>query len=492
MATDAKEIAGALAPQPEQGEKVTGVLDETALRRSVIDTPPPTEFPSTPTGLLYYVADYANEILPWGSQPKARDKQLRDFVPTENYFASAVGVVSSRNAAFSWHLEGPPKITQKMQDMLENANQGAGYEDLILKLSQDVYSQDNAGFMEIVREEDSPQAPVIGINHLDSARCYHTGSPKAPVIYQDRKGQFHLLRWYQVVTIAEMPTPVEGKYGLQLCALSRVLKACQIIKNIETYKYEKTGGRFNRAVHMIAGVTQKQVQDAIDGQRLQANAEGLLRYVQPLIVSSVDPNAKISKETLELASLPEGWSEEVAFKLYIAVLAMGFLEDYQTFAPLPGGNLGTSMQSEVLHRKSRGKGPALWMKQFGHAMNFMVLPKDVEYKYDEQDLEEERGRDENRKVRAEERKLRIDSREITPQEARQIAMDVGDLPQELFNAGGQEDVTADTVIRDDEKPDSQRAVVKIPGSAPIAPPPLGAGKEEGHSRPFRYDFEHYL
>lgn len=290
MAVDAKDIATGLGtPLEETGEKQAP--DETALRRSVIDTPDPRSYPTTPDGIIWYAAEYGSEITPWGHNPKMRDRQLREFIPTETYFASALGVVSSRNAAFSWHLEGPPRLATRMQDVLENSNQGEGYEDLILKLSQDLYSQDSGAFLEVVREADSPDAPLIGLNHLDAYRCYHTGSPMAPVVYQDRKGQYHLLKWYQVVTLAEMPSPVEGLYGIQLCALSRLLKASQIIKNISTYMQEKTGGRFNRAIHMIAGVTQKQVQDAIDGQANVASAQGLLRYIQPLIVSSVDPNS---------------------------------------------------------------------------------------------------------------------------------------------------------------------------------------------------------
>ena len=79
--------------------------------------------------------------------------------------------------------------------------------------------------------------------------------------------------------------------------------------------------------------------------------------------------------------------EEWRRKWDIAVLALAFLVDYQEFAPLPGGNLGTSAQSQVLHMKSRGKGPGLFMKLFAHFMNFGgVLPRSVTFEWDEQDV----------------------------------------------------------------------------------------------------------
>jgi len=277
-----------------------------------------------------------------------------------------------------------------------------------------------------------------------------------------------------------MPSPIEGHYGLQLSALSRMLKAAQVIKNIVTYQQEKTGGRQQKAIHLIAGVTQKQINDAIAIQRTNADVQGLLRYLQPLIVSSVDPKASIELKTLELAGLPEGWNEEVTWKHYISIIAMAFLTDYQEFAPLPGGNLGTSAQSEVLHQKSRGKGPGLFMKLITHAMNFKILPKNVEFKYLEQDLEQEKAEAETKKLRAEERKTRLDSGEISIQEARQMAMDDGDLAQELFEAGGGSDLTTNTTVDDEEQPESQSPTQPNRNGnqpPPVAPQP--ARVEEG-------------
>ena len=309
---------------------------------------------------------------------------------------------------------------------------GAGWTDGMGKLSQDLYCQDHGAAIEIVREPDRPDGTVVALNTLDAGRIWHTGDPLHPVIYRDRKGVYHLLNWWQVVPLSEMPTAIEGLYGLQICALSRLMLAAQITKSISIYRYEKISGRHARAIHLVKGFNTQQLQDALTQMRAQADAQGFLRYVNPMMLGSHDPKAEIGHDTIELASLPDGFSEDTAFKHYIAQIAMAFLSDYQEFAPLPGGNLGTSSQSEVLHAKMRGKGPAIWMKLITHAMNSRIMPQNVEFGFAEPDLEAEKMEAEVAKLRAEERQIRLLSGEITPEEARQMAADAGDLPQELL------------------------------------------------------------
>ena len=345
-------------------------------------------------------------------------------------------------------------------------------------------TQDHGAFMEIVRAGDTEKAPVIGLNHLDAYRCWHSGDPKRPVVYQDRQNKLHLLEWFQVETFAEMPCAVEGLYGMQYCALTRVLRACQVMRNVMIYQQEKTGGRFNRALHIVKGVSHKQITDALTQQNIQLDAEGFLRYMQPLIVASISAEDTIDIKTLELASLPEGWNQEEMFKWYIAILAMGFGIDYQDLAPLPGGGLGTGSQSIVLHMKSRGRGPALFQKLIEFSMNMAVLPKNVQFQFLEQDLAEEKEHAEIKKLRAEAREIDVRTGVYDDRGARQQAFDAGDISQELFDAMGGSDVTPEVTVEDTEQPDEAPAP-----AAPVPPPAPAPGvvEEEKAARagPFR-------
>ncbi len=448
-------------------------------KESVIKHAPPGDAaPASDAWLTWFVAQQADEISSFGFNVKLRDQQLRQFLTNESYFLSALSTVIARNTGFSWTLQGPPRVVAKQQQVLQDANEGKGWDNWIAKVSFDLYTQDNGAFVEVERAGKGPDSPIIRLNHLDAARCWHRDDLEYPVLYADRDNVYHRLAWYQVCTLTEMPVPVEGRPGLQFCALSRMLRAAQIIRNITTYKEEKTGGRFNRAMHIIQGVTETRINDALAKMEAHVDSKGLLRYRQPLVIPVHDPKAKLDLKTLELAALPEGWDEEKTFKLYITIIAMAFLSDYQDFAPLPGGNLGTSAQSEVLHMKTRGKGPAVFRKLISHMLNQDILPKAVEFSFEEQDLAAEKEEADIQRVRAETRKLQIESGELTPQAGRQIAVDLGDIPQEVFEALGGIDVTPEVTAPDEEQvpekaPPRTEAPIVVPEAEKEAPAKAG-------------------
>lgn len=393
-------------------------------------------------GLIMWMGQVSDSFVKFNTPPyKQRDRQLKEFAPSEPLFASALGIVCSRNASQDWALTGSKNLVQRTQEMLMEADLGNGWESLMVKLSIDFYTQDQGAFLEIIRmQANSDTSPVIGVSTLESARMFPTGERETPWMYLDTKGAYHKLPWYNVIHFRETPWPTI--YPIQICALSRILMMCQTLKNVTIYNEEKTGGRFVRAIHLLKGITHNEVDDAIHRAMTDGDNQQLMRYLQPVYVNSIDPSADVGHDTIELASVPDHFEMDTSLKWYIALLAMGFQTDYQEFAPLPGGNLGTSHQSEVLHLKTRGKGPAYFRKLITRAMNFRkIMPPGVIFGFDEQDIQEETQRAELRKTRAEEREIRIRSTEITPQEARQLALDAGDMPEEMFTASQQPDIT---------------------------------------------------
>lgn len=472
------------------GNKAAGdVVDTRALRRSVIEPMPMPKpagapVPSYDTSILLFLNQYADDMVPWGPQYKMRDQQLRLFILKENIFASALGIICSRNAGFSWKLDGPKRLVQTYQSVLENADRGRGWHSLIAKTTIDLSTQDNGAFWEIVRTGESPDDPVIGVNHLDAARCWHTGNELAPVIYLDRLGRFHLFRWWEVITFAEMPTPMEGLYGVQYCALSRLLRKAQTIMNDDILDYENSSGQNTRKVHLVKGVTSQQVTDAMNQARNTAMNAGYRRFMTPVVVGTIDPTADVGVETLELAEKASKDAEQ-SFAHYINLIAMAFESDYQEFAPLPGSKLGTGAQSETLHLKARGKGPGTFMKLITHAMNFFVLPSVLTFTFDEMDLEAEKSEAEVKAIRAQNRATRIASGEITTEVARQEAADYGDLRPEYIALMRETDVTPDVTASDNATAESQTNTSNVkPGNpGPAGPPQAGGGNSNPAAGP---------
>ena len=115
------------------------------------------------------------------------------------------------------------------------------------------------------------------------------------------------MKWWQIVTLTENPIP-ESPTDRQFCFVSRVLKYAQILKDIEKYNEEKVSGRFTQAIHVVSGVNQREMENIEERANLNRDNQGLMRYGQPLILTTLDPNATVSKETIELASMPDNFN----------------------------------------------------------------------------------------------------------------------------------------------------------------------------------------
>lgn len=427
-------------------------MDEKILDHSITSTSPTVTNPS----LRLLLTSSVSKIEPWGRDWAKRDRQLAEFFLEEPFLTSAVYNIATTRSALSWELDGPPRTVKQTKDMLMESDKGGGWISLMFKVAVDLLTQDNGAFVEIVRKPPArgrrPEAmPVLGMVHLSSRRCVRTGDPREPVIYTNKDGDLIPLKWYQVITFEEMPHPSDDFRGRQISFVTRVLKAAEIIKEITKYKEEKVSGRFNRALHLVGGVAQHEIEDIQNKGQLNADNMGLTKYMQPIILASLDPNAKVSHEQIDMATLPDAFDEEVTMKWYITLLAMASGGDFQDFAPLPGGNLGTASQSETLHRKSRIKGTQLWMKLIEHKLHYhKVIPSNVTFRYLQQDAAAEAEQVEIAKNRAQERQIRIASEEITPEIARQIAVDTGDLKQEYLVQMNEVDSTPSVAISDDE------------------------------------------
>lgn len=422
--------------------QVKEIYDPTLERRSVVDTPSLQE--GERPALHPYViqlATIADDIPQWGVTPIVRDRKLRDFWVTEPLLASAVYGVTIRNASFAWEVVGsdpakpnPKNTITRVSEILKRSNRGKGWQDLMLKTCTDLYTTDNGAFWQLIRKRPRPDSPVINIAHLDSAQCLRTGDPQYPVIYTDRKGTEHVLRWFEVATIEEFPSPVEEMYGMQVCAVSRCLRAAQILRDIAVYKHEKVSGAWTRSLHFVSNVTQSAIENAVGLAEEQNLNRGLYRYSQPVVVAGLDPKNTISHVQVDLATLPDSFDEETTFKWYIAQLALAFGVDYQEFAPLMSGNLGSSQQAEILHLKTRGKGPALIMTMLENVLNdHGILPANVTFRFKEQDIRSEREKAETKFARAKQRSMMLRSGEIDEDAARRLAVEDGDIPEWMAN-----------------------------------------------------------
>lgn len=400
---------------------------------------------------IIYVANVADGIPEWGTAPKERDKKLREFWMTEPILAGAMFSICSRYVGLEWDLNGPDRMQAMYERILHSSQHGYGWNALMMPVAQDYLGQDNGAFVEIVRTGDSPTAPMVQLNHLDANQCSRTGIPETPVVYYDIEGNAHLLKWYQVIMLTEMPSPIEKQKGRQVCAVSRVLKAAQLMRDVTTFKRERATGQDSKQIHIVTGVSTQKIDEAIQDARTQSVGEGFQRFTRAVLIGSINPEAQARVASIDLAKLPDGYDEEKAQRDYVTVLAMCFGVDYQDLAPLPTGSMGSGAQAEVLALKARGRGPTAWMRNIEFAFNWHgILPQNVPFSFGNQDAAQDLDNAKLRVMRAEERAMRIKSGEISPEVARELAVAAGDLTQEQLDA-----------MVDFETPDQQMAKAKM-------------------------------
>lgn len=410
-------------------------------RRSLVEQPPgaPTAQPSYDANLgasLFFMASRADGISPWGFAPTVRDRQLRAFLPHEPFTMSAISTICATNMGMDWQIEGDPGLVERTTEVMHNAQHGEGWESFVGRQSLDYFTQDKGSFTELVRDFDNPNAPVLQFNQLDALRCWHTGNYDQPVIYQSRDGKWHGLKWYQVVTLAEMPVAHETLYGLQYSALTRILMISQILRNVFLQLEERTGGHDASTIYVVSGVRKAEIENAVKLAQSYAAAQGYTKYVQPVIVPTTDPMAKPEVTEIRLKGLPDGFSEKLDeyFKWFLVAISMGLLRDYQDFAPLPGGGLGTSAQSMILHLKTRGKGPGIWQKKVTHAMNNRgMVPRAVTFKFNEDDVEEEQARADILATYGSGYASLVAQSILDPAAVRQLMLEAKLMPQNVFD-----------------------------------------------------------
>lgn len=424
-----------------------------AIARSVQEFPKPMEAPGGGSFVFTWnIASAADSVIPWGRNVMARDRQLRDFWPSESYLAGAVANVGFRNATLDWEIQGASdRVEQAVTDILLSALAGDsfGWVPFMLKFSEDLYSQDNGAFIELIRDPGTDansrfkedRAPVLGIGHLDSNKCMRTGNPEYPVIYTDRKVQEHKLAWYEVIPFSDYPSSIETMNGVGFSSVSRALRIAQIARSILIFKDEKISGRHYKQIHFVSGVSRQDIRDELTRGQEEANNSGLLRFLMPAVLASLDPEKPVSTATIDLAALPDGFNFDEDMRWYISGLALDFGVDYQEFAPLASGNIGSSAQSIILHRKATRKGPGVFMRTLSDSFKaYGVMPRGTSMRFTDKDEQEELEKQEVRTKAIEEMAIAIRSYAMTPEAAARSMVrrgiwteeDIADIPAEFW------------------------------------------------------------
>lgn len=395
-----------------------------------------------------------------------RDVALRNVYRRGGLWASAVNIAVTRMMVAGYELDGDIALrVRRAREML-----GAGWIDLVTKVGADYCTTDNGGFIEIVRASKAYGSRVIGFVRLSSLRCIRTGDPERPVIYCDQLGRYHELRAHQVAEFADMPD--DDLYGVGLSATSRAWDYIYEHRAVNAYFKEKATGRRPLELVFMAGMGDNGIRQAILSAQEDADRQGRQSYMGVAITGN--PNdVPLKVERVPLASLPDGFNQQTHEELTQIRFAATLGIDPSDLNPRLIGNraLGAGSQAQVLDEKQDSKGLIALRQKFVQWLNdtdrWHTLPGGVTFAWSERDLRDQKARADISQTRAATRAAQIAAGEIDAAEARQLAVDAGDLPENFIA----QDQTTEETLTDEDKADQGIAEIAQPVEALSEPEP---------------------
>ncbi|MFC1959495.1 hypothetical protein ACFLYO_02185 [Chloroflexota bacterium] len=350
-------------------------------------------------GMLFEVGqlDQTRRIAPdWPSTK--RDYFLRKFWHAEDneIVQGVIAGLVARIGGFSWSVTGMRGVNH-FQDVLQEAEFGAGFTALLAKTLQDFWTQDSGAFWELIGSETNLDQlngplvpPVTGVAHLDASRCILTGNPIYPVQWSDPvDGTLHRLHWSRVVHMADLPSPDTRHRGYGFCAMSRLVASGQFMQMLSRHKLEAVQEQLPPGLLLLSGIQKGSFSEAREQYEEERDNLGL-DFMKPLMhLEGLDPTSPVKAEYIPFSDLPQWFVERDQVDVYARLVALAFGIDSQDVLPLANTSMGTGTQSEVLHQKARGKGIKQVIKLLERTINQRVLPPNLEFSFEAQDTAEE-------------------------------------------------------------------------------------------------------
>lgn len=392
----------------------------------------------------------ADGLPAWGGV--ARDGILRSSRFVSGLWGSVVMKCITKIATRGYTLEDDTDSQQRLKrakDILESY--GPGYVRGLARGMQDYLGTNFGQVIAIERVKNAPGARITGLIHLDALRCTPTWDPEYPILYWSPQGKVYLLPEWGVIRITDMPASDPLAYDYGQCASDRAWEAIIQDCAIQTYFREKITGSRNLAIYIIRGLSFQQLNDALSTSEANREARNFLIYKGSTLIPLLS-DTEIQLTEIPLASVPDGFDVDQAradIRLRFANAAGVAVQD---IAPLSGQGLGTGTQSIVQDEAYEGMGLAIYPDLLEEAINAKVTPDSTTFKVYTNDLRDQKAKAEVADIRATTRATRIASGEITAAEARQIALDDGDLAPEMLHAA---DATPGGTLTSDEKPMSE-------------------------------------
>jgi len=419
-----------------------------------------------PVGLLSGIpgiAQYGQFALP-AQGSIARDRLLSQTPHFETMWAALIFKLVLKKIAQGFRVEDADDSERRVKaaQRLILGYDGS-YASGLQRGLQDYLLTDMGMVVEKARASSARGSKVVGLFHLDALRCWPTGDPNKPIVYWSYYGGYHLLDAEDVIRIVDLPSPRVELRGNGMCAASRAWSTILKLAAVEVYFREKITGTRNLAIHIINGISDKQLSTALSTSEDAREARGFVLYKGSTIIPMVEMAATPTVVTIPLAEVPDGFdvNEERtdAYRRY----AHSAGANVEEFVPAPAG-LNTGLSTQIRDEANAGQGMASFDKNFELALTHTVFPGSTTfYMGTNQDWRDQKMKADAENARATKLKTYVDSGVISPLQALNAAVDAGDLDPAFLP----EDRTQAGDVNDNEKLISGEQAARLPLITPM-------------------------
>lgn len=446
---------------------------EQARKRSVTrqDTLPATAAaPFTillgPVGLLSGIpgiAQYGQFSLPPQGSTE-RDRLLSQTPAFETMWAALIFKLISKKVAQGFRIEDADDSQRRIKAAQQLIlGYDGSYASGLQRGLQDYLLTDMGMVVEKARQSSARGSKIAGLFHLDALRCYPTGDPQSPIVYWSYYGGYHLLDAEDVIRITDMPSPRVELRGYGMCAASRAWATILKLAAVEVYFREKITGTRNLAIHLVNGISDKMLRDALNTSEDAREQRGFVLYKGSTIIPMIEMAATPTVVTIPLAEVPDGFDVDEertdAYRRY----AHSAGANVEEFVPAPAG-LNTGLSTQIRDEALAGQGMAAFDKNWELALTHTTLPGSTTFFMGTgDDWRDQKMKADAQAARATMLKTYVDAGAITAAQMLNTAVDAGDLDRAFLP----QDMTGSGNIDDNEKlvAGEQRATM------PVAPAP---------------------
>ncbi len=337
---------------------------------------------------------------------RARELALRElyFMDENTIVQGSFTGIAKTIASMGWEIKGDKSIdpmyaemariqgwrikrsdaVSYFQEVLRQANFGAGWGTFIAQMYLDFSRYDAGGYVEVIASGDSFDTPlgvITGLAHLDPIKCIPTGDPLYPAIYYDRWGGLHVMNHARVIRLVDMDDGDEYRPGYGNCALSRACAVVMSQLNQTRYINQRLDDKPPPGFTVIGGIMKNEWSVVTNQYTSGQSNDAKPVFGQRLFYFTPDPSIMPKVESHDFAQPPEKFDARVFLDIDFDKLAVAMNVDRQELVQLSGGRaLGSAAQSQVLEQKSRGKGIGYFLALIERKMND-VLPEGFEFEF---------------------------------------------------------------------------------------------------------------